>query len=235
MGIGVNSTIFSVVNGVILRPFPYHDPDRIVVLDSANRRLDIQEGGISYADFKDLRDQSTTLVSVAAFGGRSLTISDRTSEPERYFGSMISWNLFDLLGTPPSIGRNFTPDDDRPGAEPVVLLSHEIWQRRYGGDPSIVGRAVSLNTRPHTVVGVMPPRFAFPEISRLWVPLADYAESRPRDDRSLEIFARLKPGVTMGPGGHRSAGHCRPARDGLSGRQSRLDGQRSCPGRLDAP
>ena len=83
VGIGVNSTIFSVVNGVILRPYPYHDPDRIVVLDSANRRLDIQQGGISYADFKDLRDQSATLASVAAFGGRSLTISDRTSEPER--------------------------------------------------------------------------------------------------------------------------------------------------------
>jgi putative ABC transport system permease protein len=197
VGIGVNSTIFSVVNGVILRPYPYHDPDRIIVLDSANKRRDIQQGGISYADFKDLRDQSRTLVSVAAFGGRSLTISDSTSDPERYFGSMISWNLFDLLGTPPSIGRNFTPGDDRPGAEPVVLLSHEIWQRRYAGDPSIVGRAVSINTRPHTVVGVMPPRFAFPEISRLWVPLADYAESRPRDDRSLEMFARVKPGVTM--------------------------------------
>jgi putative ABC transport system permease protein len=197
-GIGVNSTIFSVVNGVILRPYPYADPDRIVVLDSTNKRLDVREGLISYPDFKDLRDQSKTLLSVAAFGGRSLTISDNTSEPERYLGSMVSWNLFELLGTPPILGRNFTPEDDRLGAEPVVLLSYEIWQRRYGGDPAIVGRAVSINTRPHTVVGVMPPRFGFPEISRLWVPLAFYAESWSRDDRSLEMFARLKPGTTIG-------------------------------------
>ena len=197
VGIGVNSTIFSVVNGVILRPYPYHEADRIVVLDSTNRRLDVRQGGISYADFKDLRDQSTTLASIAAFAGRSFTVSDRASEPERYLGATISWNLFDLLGTPPLVGRNFTPEDDRPGAEPVVLLSHEIWQRRYDGDPSIVGRAVSINARPHTVVGVMPPQFAFPELSRLWVTLAHYAEPRPRDERGLELFARLKPGATI--------------------------------------
>ena len=196
VGIGVDSTIFSVVNGVVLRPFPYHDADRIIVLDSANQRLDVRQGGISYADFEDLRDQSTTPLSIAAFSGRSLTISDRTSEPERYLGSTISWNLFELRGTPPTIGRNFTPDDDRPGAEPVVLLSHDIWQRRYAGDASIVGRAVSIDGRPHTVVGAMPPRLAFPEIARLWVPLAHYGDSRPRTERSLEIFARLKPDAT---------------------------------------
>src|SRR4029450_2585783 len=100
VGIGVNSTIFSVVNGVILKPYPYPDSDRIFFVSSASKRLDVRQGAISSADFKDLRDQSTTLLSLAAFGGRSLTISDRTSEPERYLGSMISWNLFDLLGTP---------------------------------------------------------------------------------------------------------------------------------------
>jgi putative ABC transport system permease protein len=198
VGIGVNSTIFSVVNGVILRPFPYHDADRIIVVDSVNQRLGISQGAISYADFKDLRDQSTTLLSVAAFSGRSLTISDGSSEPERYLGSTISWNLFELLGTPPVLGRNFTPDDDRPGAEPVVLLGYDIWQRRYAADPSIVGRAVSIDGRPHTIVGVMPPRFAFPEIARLWVPLAHYGESRPRTERPLEMFGRLKPGLTPG-------------------------------------
>lgn len=197
MGIGVNSTIFSVVNGVIIKPFPYPDSDRIVVLDSTNQRLDVNQGGISYPDFKDLRDQNTTLQAVAAFSGRSLTISDGTSEPERYTGSTISWNLFDLLGTPPVVGRGFAPDDDRPGAEPVVMLSYEVWQRRYHGDSSIVGRAVSVNARPHTVIGVMPPRFAFPEISRLWVPLASYGEKTPRDQRWLELFARLKPGSSM--------------------------------------
>jgi putative ABC transport system permease protein len=194
VGIGVNSTIFSVVNGVILKPFPFFEADRIVVVDSTNQRLGVRQGGISYADFKDLRDQNTTLQAVAAFGGRSLTISDGTSEPERYVGHMVSWNLFELLGEPPVLGRAFAPDDDRPGAEPVVMLSHEVWQRRYNGDPSAVGRAISVNARPHTIIGVMPPRFAFPELSRLWVALAPYGEKTARDDRSLEGFARLKPG-----------------------------------------
>ena len=196
IGIGVNSTIFSVVNGVILRPFPYPDADRIIVLDSTNQRLAEQRVGVSYADFKDLRDQSTTLQAVAAFGGRSLTISDGASDPERYIGTTVSWNLFELLGTPPILGRPFAPEDDRPGAEPVVMLGHEVWQRRYNSDPSIVGRAISVNARPHTVIGVMPPRFAFPEISRLWVPMAPYGEKMVRDDRSLELFARIRPGVS---------------------------------------
>ena len=196
IGIGVNSTIFSVVNGVILKPYPYPDPDRLVVLDSMNQRLDVYEGGISYPDFKDLRDQNTTLQALAGFTNRSLTITDGTAEPERYVGSAISWNLFDLLGTPPVIGRGFMSEDDRHGAEPVVLLGYELWQRRYQGDRSVVGRAISLNGRPHAIIGVMPPRFAFPDIIRLWVPLAPYGEQTARDDRSLEVFARLKPGAT---------------------------------------
>ena len=196
IGIGVNSTIFSVVNGVLLKPFPYPESDRIVVMDSTNLRLDVVEGGVSYLDFKDLRDQNTTLQAVAAFGGRSLTISDGTLEPERFIGATVSWNLFDLLGTPPLAGRGFTADDDRPGAEPVVMLGHEVWQRRYNGDRSIIGRAISVNGRPHTVIGVMPPRFAFPDIARLWVPLASYGEKTTRDERFLEVFGRLQSGST---------------------------------------
>jgi putative ABC transport system permease protein len=196
IGIGVNSTIFSVVNGVILKPFPYPDSDNIVVLESVNRRLDVYGGGISYLDFKDLRAQNTTLQAAAGFTNRSLTVTDSTSEPERYLGTTVSWNLFELLGTPPVVGRGFTTEDDRPGAERVVLLGYELWQRRYQGDASIVGRAISLNGRPHTIIGVMPPRFAFPENTRLWVPLAPDVEQTSRDDRSLSVFARLKPGVS---------------------------------------
>src|SRR5688572_2626955 len=172
LGIGINTTIFSVVDGVMLRPYPYPEPDSLIVVHSTNQRLSFRRGGISYADFKDFREQNTTLSSLAAFTGRSLTIADGTGEPERYLGTTVSWNLFEILGTPPILGRNFVPDDDRPGAEPVVLLSHEVWQNRYRGDPSVVGRSISVNARPHTVIGVMPPRFAFPETTRLWVPLA---------------------------------------------------------------
>jgi len=197
LGIGINTSIFSVVDGVLLQPYPYQDAERITVIDGRNQKLHINRAGMSYLDYRDIRDQNTTLVSVAAFGRRSLTISDGVSEPERFNGATITWNLFDLLGTPPVLGRNFGPEDDRPGAEPVVMLSHEIWQTRYSGDPSVVGRAISINGRPHTVVGVMAPRFAFPELQRLWVPLAEYGEKTPRDIRSVQVFGRMKPGVTV--------------------------------------
>ena len=196
LGIGINTTIFSVVDGVLLKPYPYPDPDRIIVLNSVNQRARVSRGVISYQDFRDFRDRSTTIASIAAFTGRSLTISDGTLEPERYLGHTITWNLFELLGTPPILGRNFTVDDDRPGAEPVVLISYEVWQNRYGSDPGMVGRPISINGRPHTVIGVMPPRFAFPETTRLWVTLAPYADKAPRTARNLQVFARIKPGVS---------------------------------------
>src|SRR6188472_3826472 len=197
LGIGINTTIFSVVDGVMLQPYPYQDAEHITVLSGRNQRLHINRAGISYADYKDLRDQNTTAASLAAFGRRSLTISDGSSEPVRYDGSTITWNLFELIGQPPVLGRNFGPEDDRPGAEPVVMLSHEVWDTRYNRDPGVVGRAININGRPHTVVGVMPPKFAFPETQRLWVPLAEYGEKTSRDERSVQLFARLKPGVTI--------------------------------------
>jgi len=197
LGIGVNTTIFSVVDGVLLQPFPYPDADRIVVLDSTNQRAGVTQAGLSWLDLQDWREQNTTLAAMAAFTGRSLTIADGTSEPERFTGAVVSSTLFGLLGTPPAHGRDFRPDDDRAGAEPVVMLSHEVWQRRYNGDLSIIGRAISINSRPHTVIGIMPPGFMFPERQRLWVALAPYYEATARDERALEVFARLKPGVTI--------------------------------------
>ena len=196
IGIGVNSTIFSVVDGVILRPYPYPDAHQIVVIHSANVQEDVTRGGLSYADYKDYRDSNSTIASLAAFTQRSLTIADGNGEPERYLGSTISWNLFHLLGMAPIEGRNFTAEDDRPGAEPVVLLSDDIWDRRYQRDRGVIGRAININGRPHNIIGVMPPRFLFPENQRLWVPIASYQDSTPRDQRGLQVFARIKPGVT---------------------------------------
>ena len=111
-------------------------------------------------------------------------MSDGTREPERYLGAPVSSSLFSLLGTPPALGRDFTEADDRAGAERVVLLSDEVWQLRYNGDRAIVGRSISINGFPHTVIGVMPPKFMFPETNRLWVPLAPYYESTARDVRA---------------------------------------------------
>ena len=106
LGIGINTTIFSVVDGVMLQPYPYQDADRIAVLTGRNQRLHINRAGMSYPDYKDLRDQNSTVSSLAAFGRRSLTISDGASEPTRYDGSTVTWNLFELIGQPPAIGRN---------------------------------------------------------------------------------------------------------------------------------
>ena len=197
LGIGVNATIFSVVDGVLLQPYPYKDAERIGVLNSTNQRLGVNRSGVSYLDFRDWRDESATLASLAAFTRRSLTIADGSTDPERYDGATISWNLFSLLGTPPAIGRDFGPEDDRPGAEPVVLISDDVWQRRYNGDPSIIGRAILVNATPHTVIGVMPPRFRFPETQPLWVPIAPYQHEWTRQTRNVQVFARLKPGVTL--------------------------------------
>jgi putative ABC transport system permease protein len=181
----------------MLQPYPYKDPEQIAVLNGRNKQLRGSRTNISYPDYKDLRDQSTTVASLAAFSRRSLTISDGSSEPTRYDGCTVSWNLFSLLGQPPVLGRDFGPEDDRPGAEPVIMLSHEVWQTRYIGDAGVIGRAINVNGRPHTIIGVMPPRFAFPETQRLWVPITEYGEKMARDERGVQVFARLKPGVTV--------------------------------------
>jgi putative ABC transport system permease protein len=197
LGIGVNATVFSVIDGVMLQPYPYADAHEIIVLNSRNDPQRIQRGGISYADYKDLRDSATTVEQLAAFQQRSLTIADGAGDPERYSGEIVSWSLFPLLGIQPVVGRHFEAGDDRPGAVPVVLLSDAVWQQRYQRDPSVVGRAITVNGKAHTVIGVMPPRFAFPETQKLWVPLAEYLETTPRDERGLQVFARLKDGTTI--------------------------------------
>lgn len=197
LGIGVNGTIFSVVDGVLLQPFPFPDAGRLVVLNGTNPKQRINRSTVSFADLKDWREQTTAFSGLAAFQVRSLTIVDGGTEPERYRGAAVTFNLFTLLGTPPALGRDFGPDDDRAGAEPVVLLSDDAWKRRYSADRGVIGRAVSINGRPHTVIGVMPEGFKFPETQQLWVPLAPYEEKSRRDARNNQIFARLKPGVTL--------------------------------------
>ena len=194
MGIGLNGAIFSVVDGILLQPFPFSDPDRIVSVEATQKRA--IGFGVSWLDFRDYQEQNRTLASMAAFGGRTLTIADGASEPARYLGSPVSSGLFALLGAKPALGRDFLPEDDRANAEPVVILSDELWRLRYHSDPSIVGRGISINGVPHTVIGVMAPGFMFPQIHRLWVPVARYYETSPRDNRSLDVFARLKPGVS---------------------------------------
>jgi len=193
LGIGANSAIFSVVNAVLLRPLPYHDPDRIMTA--------LHSGWfpVAPANFLDWRAQNHVFERIAAAQawGASLTGRDK---PEQLKALQVTPDLFPVLGVDPVLGRTFLPEEDRPGAGRVVVLSHQLWQRRFGGDPKIVGQTLVLNGVGHTVVGVMPPGFQFAPFwvtnAELWVPLDLTLRVNDRAGRSLRVFARLKPGVT---------------------------------------
>jgi putative ABC transport system permease protein len=196
LGIGVNSTIFSVVDTVAIRPLPFRDPDTLVGLYSTHQVNGIDRGNVSYRDLQDWKQRSRVFAEMAAVAGRSLTLSD-SDEPERFNGSTITANMFPMLGIQPILGRQIRPEEDTPGGPRVLMLSHGVWQRRYASDPSVIGRTITVNGLPHTVIAVMPPKFQFPERSQLWIAQAPIEHTSPRAARNLEVIARLKPGATL--------------------------------------
>ncbi len=195
IGIAVNTTIFSVTDAIVLRPFDFEDSERLVVVRSREPRTG-DDGGMSYLNFQDWKAQSRSFTGMAAFAYRGLAITDG-EELERFEGNTISWDLFQMLGVRPQLGRLFRPEEDRPGAPGVVLLSDEVWRRRYHGDSAVLGQVIQINALPHTIVGVMPPRFRFPQEAQLWIPIAGLAQSDQRTWRNYDVFARLQPNVTI--------------------------------------
>jgi putative ABC transport system permease protein len=198
LGIGANTTVYSIVEGVLLRPFPFADPDRIVALDRS-RAFDPSPDTYSYPDFFDLRQQATTVGPIAAWTQRSLTLG--TIEPERVEGFAVSAELFPLLGVKPALGRGLTAEDDRPGAPCVILLSNDTWRRTFQADPALVGGTLQVNGGPCTVAGVMPPRFQFPEGAQAWEALTPVVHGDLRNQRELVVLARLRPGVDRAQAG----------------------------------
>ena len=196
LGVGLNATMFSVVDGVLIQGLPFRDPGQLARVSSANLKARAPRAGVSYEDFRDIRDTTTSFEAVNLSQGRSLTIADGGGEPERFPGAAVSWQMFEMLGVHPILGRAFSAADDVPGAEPVVMLSHVVWTRRYAQDPGIVNRRVLINTKPHTIIGVMPEHFGFPTIQKLWVPIAPLVSASPRDARGSSVYARLRTGVT---------------------------------------
>jgi putative ABC transport system permease protein len=194
-GVGLNATIFSLIDGVLLKPYPYTDPDRLLVV--GEQRPPTDTAGLSYLDLRDWKEATSTFSTIAGASGRSLTVADGSGEPERYLGAGISWDLFPTLGTHPIRGRDFTPDDDREGAPNVVLLGYDIWAHRYGSRAEIVGHTILVNSKPHVVVGVMPQGFAFPNNQKLWVPLVPLVAKDLRTFRGIFGIGRMKDGVTM--------------------------------------
>jgi putative ABC transport system permease protein len=195
VGIATNTTLFSVMNALVFRPLPFPNPEQLVFGADRFRGNDNSRNSISYPTFVDWRDQLRT-VTIGASSGRSLTITEG-DEPERLFGQLISASLFPLLGVAPQLGRVFRDDEDRAGAPGVVLLSDGVWRRRYGADSTILNRVISINNQAHTVVGVMPPRFQFPEEVDLWIPIAPVLGNDVRRARSLVVYGRLHDGASL--------------------------------------
>ena len=176
LGIGANTAIFSVVNTVLLRPLPYRDPERLVMVWEDASKHGYPRDTPAVANYVDWRDQNQVFEGMAAIADESFNLTG-AGDPERLEGRSVSANLFPMLGVEPQLGRVFSATEDQPGSQRVVLLSYGFWQRRFGGDPGIIGKALTLNGESYTVVGVMPARFQFPSSDdQAWVPIAFTSE-----------------------------------------------------------
>jgi predicted permease len=198
LGIGANVAAFSLVDAVLLRPLPFGSRSgRVVTLHSVYEQQVRALGEVSYPDFLDLQERLRSFEGIAGLVRVNFTLSTEL-EADRLVGCYVTPELFPLLGVAPILGRHFTFEDAAPpGAETTVLLTHGLWQRRFRGDASIVGRAVTINDRPHTVVGVMPPEFRFPDSAEVYLPLRLDRERAARSARTFSAVGVLKPGITI--------------------------------------
>jgi predicted permease len=201
VGIGANAVVFSLVNGLLLRPLPFGEGSERVVSVHSTHPTQSPEGWddalLSYADFEDIRRETTLLEDVAGYVSRGFTLYDEEASLVR--GGSVTPNLFDLLRVEPVMGRSFRRGEGaRPGFESVAVISYGLWQNRFGGDPEIVGKAIRINERELEVVGVMPPRFRFPETDDLWVPY-DPGEGASRTARFLLVVGRMNEASSLPP------------------------------------
>jgi putative ABC transport system permease protein len=200
LGIGANTAIFSIVNAVLLRPLPYEDPSRLMQVwhvPPAKSFPGITLFSVSPANYLDWQAQSSSFDSMAAYSGRSLTFGGK-DQPEMLQASNVGREFFTVLRARPLLGRVFSPEEDRPGSNHVIVLSYKFWRDRFGADPNIVGRDITLDSQPYSVVGVMPEKFRFPSFAEAWVPLGWTNEERAvRGNHNFLAIARLKSGVDI--------------------------------------
>ena len=195
LGIGANTAIFSVVNTVLLKPLPFPNAERIVYMGEWSQQ--IPEMSVSYPNFMDWRDQNQVFEQIAAFRSANYVLTG-AGEPERLDGRQVSAPFFTVLGVSPALGRNFTPEEDKPGANPVALISHGFWQRRLGSDPSIVNRPLLLNGESYTVIGVLPQTFEWQSPVDVFVTVGLHSDRLMNRDShpGMYVLGLLKPGVT---------------------------------------
>jgi putative ABC transport system permease protein len=197
LGIGITTTMFSIVNGIVLRGLPFPHSERLMYLDRHEVSGVVGQLRVTPHDYVDWRAQQRSFTDLAAFTRDSFNLSGPGGPPERHDGSLITAGMFRLLGVGPELGRGFTEADAANGAEPVALLSRTLWVKRFGGDPGIVGRTIRVNSAPVRVVGVMPQGFEFPVFQSVWMPLhLDPLPVKRGDGPNLEVIGMLKPGVS---------------------------------------
>jgi predicted permease len=195
LGIGMNTTVFTLVNAVLLRGLPYDNADELVVAESIETQT--RDGqGVSWPDFEDWRRDTNSFRGLVAMTGQSMNLSGDPGAPERISGMRLTPNAFGLLGQPMFLGRDFIEADGKTGAPPVVILGHAVWERRFAGDRDVIGKFVRINEVATEIVGVMQPGVKFPSNADAWMPLQRTGKEA-RDDRGLNVFGRLKAGVGM--------------------------------------
>ncbi len=202
LGIGANTAIYSVVHAVLLSPLPYRDGASLVMLRHPAEKMSVRDIQFSVPEINDYRSQNQTFTDIAEYHGMSFTLFGH-GDPDRVRTGVVSANYFPMLGVSPVLGRTFTSDDEKHGAPAVLVLSHEYWRDKFGGDPDIVGKTFEMNDKVHTVVGVLPPLPQYPDEDDVYMPTSacPYRSSddmiQGRDERMMELFGRIKPGVTQ--------------------------------------
>ncbi len=197
LGIGVNTTMFSIVNALLFRGLPYERPDELVAINLANPSEGWRRGGLSMAEYRDLVAGATTVEGLFAMQSGTFNVSGGEVAPERFTGTWMSGNGLATIGATPRLGRWWTAEEDVAGATPVVVISEALWQTRFGAAPDVIGRTLRVNGEVATVIGVTQTRFDFPESSDLWMPRRYDRTGEERDTRYLDVTARLRPGVTI--------------------------------------
>jgi putative ABC transport system permease protein len=202
LGIGTNTAIFSVVHAVLLRPLPYPHSEQLVFLRQMERNVGQPDLGFSVPEIKDYRAQNRTLAGLVEYHNMNFTLFGH-GDPERVRTGVVSSNFFDLFGVNPLLGRTLLSDDEKLGAPPVLMLSYEYWKNNFGSDPQIVGKTFEMNDKVHTVIGVLPPVPQYPNEVDVYMPTSacpfrsNTRHIEGRDMRMMEVFGRLKPGVTV--------------------------------------
>jgi putative ABC transport system permease protein len=199
IGIGANAAIFSVIHTVLLRPLPFPESQRIVWIWETDEYRNVHRGVASQAEFLDWRERNHSFEELAAWRELFFTLTGN-GEPEQNWGAQVSGNFFRLFRVKPALGRDFAAEEERPGHERVVMLSYALWQRRYGGDPSILGSSIMLDDKPYTIVGVLPREFSLFGTSRqfdLWVPFGFDRARLNREEHEVLVFGRLRDGAAL--------------------------------------